>query len=94
MVEVTVTYLGSDSERPGLALAFTFLGGDGVTYDDWWGCGVVPDSLSDVGEVFSGASASGNVCAVVPEEAVDGGVWIVEPLFAWNDRDRVYVAVD
>src|SRR5690554_4226239 len=94
MVEVTTTYRGSDSKRPGSALAFKFLGGDGVTYDDWWGCGVIPDSLSDVGEMFPGASASGNVCAVVPEEALDGAVWIVEPRFAWNDRDRVYVATD
>src|SRR5690606_13060051 len=94
MVEVTTTYRGSGSRSPWSALSFKFLGGDGVAYDDWWGCGVIPDSLSDVGEMFPGASASGNVCAVVPEEALDGAVWIVEPWLAWNDRDRVYVATD
>lgn len=94
MTEVTVTYDGDDSGMPWVDLSFQFYGSEGNTFstgsDDR--CGVIPDSLSDEGEMFPGATASGNVCLSVPSDQLDGGAWIVEDTFTL-DADRVFVAL-
>lgn len=94
MVEVDVTYTGDDSGHPWVDLSFAFYGADGNTFgtnsDDY--CGVIPDDLMDIGEMFPGASASGNVCVSVPAEQIDGGAWIVEAAFSF-DSDRTFVAL-
>jgi len=95
MVEVSVTYTGEKSGRPWLDLSFAFYGADGNTFgsslslDDY--CGVIPNDLMDVGEMFPDASATGNVCVSVPAEQIDGGAWIVEEAFSL-DSDRTFVA--
>lgn len=89
MVEVTTTYNGDDSGTPWIGLDFRFIGADGNTFNER--CGVIPDALFDVGEMFPGATASGNVCATVPIDQIDGGAWIVEASFSF-DSDRTFVA--
>ncbi len=95
MVPVTLTYVGPEAGDPWLDLDFRFVGTDGNTYsagpDDF--CGVIPNDLADRGEMFPGATVTGNVCHAVPDDVIDGGAWMVVLTFAWDDQ-RVFVSVD
>lgn len=86
MTEMSVTYDGTDSQTPWASLSVKFVGTDGNTYgtgsDDY--CGVIPANLSDLGEMYAGASGAGNVCVSVPSTAVDGGAWSVEESFSFS----------
>lgn len=61
------------------SLSFEFVSAAGVAYgqgsDDY--CGVIPNALSDMGTVYSGASIVANVCAQVPSDQIAGGLWSV-----------------
>ena len=60
-----------------------FVGSDNRTYSD--SCGVIPSPLREVGELYPGGVAEGNVCVAVPAGA--DGLWTVstgvtgEPVF-------------
>ena len=77
ILPVTVTYVGEETGDPFWDLDFGFVGDDSRTYDD--DCGVIPDELYDVGEVYPDGEASANVCLEVPEGAP--GLWTVAPRF-------------
>ncbi|SDS28838.1 hypothetical protein [Jiangella sp. DSM 45060] len=67
-------------------LTFQFVGSDSVTYSDY--CGVIPNDLADVGELYEGGVAEGSICVAVPAGA--DGLWTVsttfgEPLFLTAD---------
>jgi hypothetical protein len=79
-VPVTFTYLGADTGLPWLDTEVDFVGNDGVVYDDGLfgqDCGVVPDSVYDIGELYPGATATGLECVAVPTSAISGGLWRV-----------------
>ncbi|WP_166846057.1 DUF4190 domain-containing protein [Isoptericola sp. BMS4] len=83
IVPVDATYTGAESGTPWVDLTVQFVGDDNVTYSD--SCGVIPDDLMDVGELYEGGSASGNVCVTVPagakgEWTLTAG-WIADPVF-------------
>ncbi|MCW2824588.1 MAG: hypothetical protein JWQ91_1505 [Aeromicrobium sp.] len=81
MVAATVTYRGAETGTPWLNTSAEFLGSNGIVYNklsgDQW-CGVVPQSMSDVNDMYPGASVRGNYCAVVPTSAIAGGLWRVK----------------
>ena len=82
IVPVTVTYIGDKSGSVMFGVRITFVGSDNRTYTD--SCGVIPDPLSDVGELYKGGVAKGNACVSVPAGA--DGLWaatsgIGEPVF-------------
>ncbi len=96
MVPVTLENVGSTELMPWLDLSIEYLGGDGVVYgassgDQW--CGVVPDQLSDVNDVYPGGRVTGNQCAAVPTEAVAGGHWRVTTYDAGFNRRSAFVAI-
>jgi hypothetical protein len=95
MVELGVTYTGTESGDPFIELGWSFYGNGGNTYslaeDDQ--CGLLPDDLVEVGEMFPDASASGNVCVAVPADEIEGGAWILEDFLAVDDADRTFVAL-
>lgn len=95
MTAVTATYVGPQTGNAWLDLSFTYLGSDGNTFalaeSDY--CGVVPNDLDDYGEQFPGASVTGNVCKAVPEDVIDGGMWIVALHLSLDDQ-RVFVSTD
>jgi hypothetical protein len=73
-------YVGPASGTPWVDLTFSYVGAAGNTFgsgsdDD---CGVIPNDLSDVGEMFPNAEATGNECFSVPIEQIDAGVLMVE----------------
>ncbi|MCK6211697.1 hypothetical protein KZX45_14195 [Georgenia sp. EYE_87] len=75
IVPVTATYTGTESGHAGTDLGIGFVGSDARTYSDM--CGVVPDDLWDIDEIYGGGTATGNVCVVVPAGA--HGLWTVTP---------------
>ncbi|SDU82806.1 hypothetical protein [Jiangella alkaliphila] len=77
LLPVTATYTGDESGHAWADLTIQFVGSDSVTYSDY--CGVIPGDLSDVGELYAGGVAEGNVCVVVPAGA--DGLWTVSTLF-------------
>lgn len=78
MVEMTAKFTGKKSGTAWIDLRPKFVGSDGNTYGGTDStCGVIPSPMYEVGEQFPDAEASGNVCAVVPTDAVDGGTWQV-----------------
>ncbi|WP_296605777.1 amidase family protein, partial [Nocardioides sp.] len=60
--------VGADEGSPFWDLDVEFLGGDRVVYNalsgDQW-CGVVPDTWSDIGDIYPGGSSSGAVVSVI-----------------------------
>ena len=83
MVPVRATYTGAATGNPAWEVSVKFVGSDNRTYSD--SCGVIPSPLSDVGELYPGGVAEGNVCVAVPAGA--DGLWTVatgftgEPVF-------------
>lgn len=92
MTTVAVVYTGDDAEDPWLNLQFAFVSESGLTYDYADSCGVIPDPDYEVGEMYTDAEATYNICADVPEDEVDGGLWTVELLFSLDDS--VFVALE
>lgn len=85
MAPVDLTYLGDGSDTPWVSLSFTLVGGDGNTYDER--CGVIPSPLRDISEMYTDASASGNVCVEIAEAALDGAAWRVTESFSFDDAE-------
>jgi hypothetical protein len=94
MARVDLVYTGAESGTPWADLSFGFLGAGGNVYNfgryDY--CGVIPNDLADVGEMFPDADGGGNVCVAVPEDEVTDGAWVIEDALAL-DPERVFVAV-
>lgn len=67
LVPMTATYNGDESANAWADLRVEFVGDDGRTYRDY--CGVFPDDISNVGEMYEGAVAEGNACVPVPAGA-------------------------
>lgn len=80
IVPVTATYTGNDTGLAWTDLTVKFVGSDNKTYSD--SCGVIPDNLNDVDEVYPGGIAEGNVCVAVPAGA--DGLWSVSAGFTGN----------
>lgn len=93
MIRVSLTYGGVDSKVPWADLSLEAVGASNVAYTtDDPGCGVIPDNLNDVNEVFSGGTIEGNICFQIDQTDVDSLVLYVEPSFSLDD-DRVWFAL-
>lgn len=88
MGDVTIAYVGESTGVAWIDLNFKVLGAAGNTYGTGMqdSCGVIPNPLSDHGELFPGATATAKVCTSVPTEQVEGATWIVEQPFTSNSR--------
>lgn len=78
IVPVTATYTGNKTGNPTFGITVKFVGSDNRTYDGH--CGVIPDPLTDVGDLYNGGVAKGNTCVAVPAGA--SGLWTVSTGFA------------
>src|SRR5690625_2103749 len=89
ILPLAATYVGEDSGRPGLEITVKFVSDEGHTFNTYDpGCGVIPDDLDDVDDIYNGATAEGNTCVAVHEGA--NGLWTVEALFG----DPVFFQAD
>jgi hypothetical protein len=77
LVLVTATYTGNDTGSPSFDINVEFVGSDNRTYDER--CGVIPTPLDDVGELYKGGVAEGNICVAVPAGA--DGLWMLSTGF-------------
>jgi len=73
VVPVTATYTGDKTGNPMFGISVKFVGSDNRTYDG--DCGVIPNPLTDVGDLYKGGVAKGNKCVAVPAGA--NGLWTV-----------------
>jgi len=74
IVPVTATYTGDETGTAWWDLTIEFVGADARTYSD--DCGVLPNDLMDIDELYRGGVAEGNECVVVPAGA--NGLWTLE----------------
>lgn len=77
IVPVTATYTGDDTGTAWIDLTIKFVGADNKAYSDR--CGVIPNDLTDVDQVYPGGIAEGNSCIAVPAGA--DGLWSVSAGF-------------
>lgn len=73
IVPVSATYVGDKTGNAKIDITVKFVGSDNRTYDDR--CGVIPNALDDVGDLYKGGVANGNTCVAVPAGA--DGLWTV-----------------
>jgi hypothetical protein len=77
IVPITATYTGNQTGNPTFGITVKFVGSDNRTYDEY--CGVIPDPVNDVGDLYKGGVAKGNKCVAVPAGA--NGLWTVSTGF-------------
>ena len=88
--EIDATYVGEESGTLWLDTSWKVVGADGNSFDN--SCGVIPDSISDAGETFSGASVSGSECKSVEAAQLEGATILVEAFLSLDD-DRTFFAL-
>jgi hypothetical protein len=73
IVPVTAVYTGDATGNVAVGVDVKFVGSDNRTYEDR--CGVIPNSLTDIGDLYKNGVAQGNTCVAVPAGA--DGLWTV-----------------
>jgi hypothetical protein len=77
IVPINAVYTGDKTGNARFEVAVKFVGSDNRTYSDR--CGVIPNSLDDIGELYKGGVANGNTCVAVPAGA--NGLWTLSTGF-------------
>jgi hypothetical protein len=90
LVDLTVTYNGTDDGDPWLDLTTEFVGTDARKYDSSSCFAVVPNEASDVPTLLAGGTASFTVCMDVPAAAIAGGQVQVSESFSFDDDSVVW----
>jgi len=89
LVNVTETYTGADTGMPALN-TINYVTSDGVTIDGLDNIAIAPDALDSIAELYTDASATGNIVLAVPSATAADGVLVVTPGLLSDD---VFVAV-
>lgn len=82
LLPVTVKYTGPDSITPWLELTVSYIAADGRSYDE--ASVVVENDFLDVGDLYDGGTAEGQMAFLIPEDAVGAGVFSVEAFLSWD----------
>ena len=90
LVDLTVTYNGTDEGDPWLDLSTNFVGTDARKYDTTSCMAVVPNEASSVPTLLAGGTASYQVCMDLPPTAIAGGQVEVTESFSFDDAAVVY----
>jgi hypothetical protein len=90
MFLMSIRYLGSDSSDPSFGISTSIVGPLGNTFDDY--CGVLPEGILEVGDMFNGASTEANDCVQVPVDQVSGATIRFQDFSTFSDSD-VFVAL-
>ena len=91
LITVEATRTGEDAAAFWVDMYYLFVGDGGNTFDS--GFAVAPDSISDTGEAYKGASVSGNLVFQVPSDQVAGGALRLEESFSFEDTETFF-AID
>ena len=84
ILPVTFTYVGTETGTPWIDTSFAFVSAAGTTHDSSSTFVVAPKPITDINELYPGASASGNFVAMVPSADIEKGTWTVSALFGEN----------
>jgi hypothetical protein len=74
MFDVSVTFHGPGTGSAWLDLSWAIVGSRGNAFEEGleYSCGVLPDDLDNVGDLYAGATARGNVCFAVESDQFAG----------------------
>ncbi|CAN5742037.1 hypothetical protein BH24CHL4_BH24CHL4_21440 [soil metagenome] len=87
IARVNATYVGPSAGNPGFELNFQAVGDLSVGYTVFNNtCGVYPDDLYNVNELFTGGSAEFNVCWQIDSQDQDSLVMYVESLLDFSGQ--------
>ena len=89
LVPITFTYVGKETGTPWLDVSFEFVSAAGTTHDSSSSIVVAPQPITDINELYPGATASGNLVLMVPSTDIEKGTLTVSPLFG----DKYFVAL-
>ena len=89
LVPVTFTYVGTETGTPWLDVQFAFVSAAGTTHDSSSSFVVAPLPLTDINELYPGATATANLVLMVPSADIEKGALTVSPLFG----EKYFVAL-
>lgn len=82
-VPVTVTYTGPETGNPWIDLTIEFVSAAGTTHAQFDTSVVGPEpDITDINDLYPGASATGNVTIAIPVADAAAGRWTVSELFS------------
>lgn len=87
LVPVTYTYVGTETGTPWLDTTIVFVSAAGTTHEQEFV--VAPMPITDIGELYPGASATGNLVVMAPTADIEKGTWAIGSRFG----DKFFVAV-
>ncbi|MDI1343657.1 MAG: hypothetical protein PSV22_06105 [Pseudolabrys sp.] len=87
IVPVTYTYVGKTTGTPWLDTDIVFVAAAGTTHEQEFV--VAPTPITDISELYPGASATGNLVVMAPTADIEKGTWAIGPRFG----DKFFVAV-
>ena len=88
LVPVTVTYHGDGSLSPAFGVHVEYVSSGGNSFSPG---GVTPNSALEVGELYDGGNATYDLAYIVPDDAVQDGLFKAEVLLSFED-DPVWIA--
>lgn len=93
---VEATYTGPTSSTFWMDITLKAVGASNVAYEGGLGstCGVIPDSIRDAGEAFTGGTIRGNVCWSIDTADAASLVMIAEPTFTFKKDARRFLSMD
>lgn len=89
LINVTTTYTGDDKGMP-VFVSVGYVTPEGNTIDGLEDIVIAPEPLDTLSELYSGASATGNIVLTVPSATADQGVLVITPGLL---NDDAFVAV-
>jgi hypothetical protein len=93
LVDIAVTFAGTDEGTPWIDLSPTFVGTDARQYDAS-SCGAsLANGSMKVPTLEPGGSANYQVCMDVPEGAIKGGKVFIQESLSFNSKARTYWAL-
>jgi len=87
-IGIEAKYIGTASEDFWWTHNFAIVGNQGNTFEE--SCGVIPNDLSDQGDVYPGGVITGDECIIVPRDQIEGAKLRIAPLFADDDSAIFY----
>jgi hypothetical protein len=96
MASLEFTYQGTDTGNVFWDLSYKVVGSRGLAYadtDQTVSCGSLPNSIMDAPELYPGGTVVANVCWQIPEDEAATIVMVLEPLFSFDDNERVFFAL-
>lgn len=87
LVPITFTYVGTQSGTPWIDTEIEFVSAAGTTHEQEFV--VIPNSITDIAEMYEGASATGNLVVMAPTLDVEKGTWAISARFG----TKYFVAV-